>query len=336
MKKNVAYIERATCANIARQLHMTAKVFEAALNHLLKLNIFRCYSSVPNLIFCGTQVVLIKLSELVQYSFELRRAVVHGIFGDDINFKNEAIISVRFLSAHRFSSFYSEHFTPECFLKILRELLAVADLQGDKCFMPCLLNELSEKEFSKHRCSSPSLSTLLILLGGGCLPNGLFTSLVASLKNNHGWKLAYGGQRRKPICLYQNCVSFMVPGKLLGTVTLIASFKYLEVHVKCPIESEVDSICTRVFRDVKSGLEASWRVFYPGEVSFSLAFFCSSCPGSVATESCFKVQQHHADISKRDPEIYEICSIHPSCGSALSEPKLRWLRNASKCACVYL
>ena len=328
VKENVAYVERATCAKIASQLHMTTKVFEAALNHLLKLNIFRCYSSVPNLIFCGTQVILFKLSELVQYSFQLRRAVIYGISGEDINFKNEAIISVQFLSARRFSSFYSEHFTPECFLKILHELLAVADLQGGKCFMPCLLNELSEKEVSKHRSSSPSLSALLILLDGGCLPNGLFTSLVVSLKNDHGWKLAYGGQRCKPVCLYQNCVSLMVPGKLPGTVTLIASFKYLEVHVKCPIESEVDSVCTRVFRDVKSGLEASWRVLFPEEVSFSLAFFCSSCPGSL-----FKVQQHHADTCERGR--FEMCSIHPSCGSALSEPKLRWLRNASKCACMH-
>ena len=334
VKKNVAYVERATCAKIASQLHMNTKIFEAALNHLLKLNIFRCYSSLPNLIFCDTQVVLFKLTELVQYSFQLRRAVIYGISGEDVSFKNEGIISIQFLSARRFSSFYSELFTAECFLKILRELLAVADMQGGKCFMPCLLNELSEKEISEHRSSSPSLSALLILLGGGCLPNGLFTSLVASLKNDHEWKLAYGGQRRKPICLYQNCVSFKVPEMLPGTVTLIASFKYLEVHVKCPIESEIDNICTRVFHDIKSGLEASWRVLYPEEeVSFSLAFFCNSCPGTVSTESCFKVQLHHADICRKGR--FETCSVHPSCGSSLSEPKLRWLRNASKQFALY-
>ena len=200
-KKGVPYVERATCAKIARTLHMSKETFEAALNHLLKLNIFRCYSSAPDLIFCTTQVILLKLTELVQYSFQLRRAGVHGITGEDINFKNEGVISIEFFKK-RFPSFYSDLFTPECFLKILRELLAVADMQGGKHFMPSLLNELSDKELSKHRSSSPSLSTLLILLHGGCLPNGIFTSLVASLKNTSGWQLAVGGNRRKPACLY--------------------------------------------------------------------------------------------------------------------------------------
>ena len=81
--------------------------------------------------------------------------------------------------------------------------------------MPCLLMELSKKEVSKHRSSSESLSPLLIYLVDGCLPNGLFTSLVASLKNSHGWKLAY--RRRK----HKNCIMFVIPGNFPGTVTLL-------------------------------------------------------------------------------------------------------------------
>ena len=73
VKKNVAYVEIATCSKIASQLHISGKTFQAALNHLLKLNIFRKYSSLPHLIFCDTHVVLIKLTELVQYSFDLRK-----------------------------------------------------------------------------------------------------------------------------------------------------------------------------------------------------------------------------------------------------------------------
>ena len=327
-KKGVPYVERATCAKIARTLHMSKETFEAALDHLLKLNIFRCYSSAPDLIFCTTQVILLKLTELVQYSFKLRRDKIYGVAGEDINFKNEGIISIEFLK--RFPRFYSDLFTPECFLKILRELLAVADMKGGKHFMPSLLNELSDKELNKHRSSSPSLSALLILLHGGCLPNGLFTSLVASLKNNCGWQLANKGQRRKPACLYQNCVIFMIPKKLPGTVTLIASFNYLEVHVACSIEPKIDSICTRVYSDIKSGLETSWRVLYPGEVSFTPAFFCSSCSditaSSVADSTCNTT--HHADVSEGGD--YEICSVDSSFGSALQESKLRWLKNAGK------
>ena len=334
-KKGVPYVERATCAKIANTLHMSKEIFEAALNHLLKLNIFRCYSSAPDLIFCTTQVILQKLTELVQYSFQLRTTGVHGITGEDINFKNEGIISIEFLQ--RFPSYYFDIFTPECFLKILRELLAVADMQGGKYFLPSLLNELSDKELSKHRSSSSSLSALLILLHSGCLLNGIFTSLVASLKNNCGWQLAVGGNRRKPACLHQNCVTFKVPGKLPGSVTLIASFNYLEVHVTCSIEPKIDGICTRVYRDIKSGLETSWRVLYPGEVSYTPAFFCSSCPDSIASSEadCTPSTTHHADVSEEGD--YEICSANSNYGSALHESKLRWLKNIRKlCMCVHV
>ena len=322
-KKGVPYVEKATCAKIARTLRMSVETFEAALDHLLKLNIFRCYSSAPDLIFCTTQVILQKLTELVRYSFQLRRAA--GVTGEAISFKKEGIISVKFLK--RFPSFYSDLFTPECFLKILHELLAVADMQDGKYFMPSLLNELSDKELSKHRSSSASLSALLILLHGGCLPNGIFTSLVASLKNNYRWQLAVGGNLRKPTCLHQNCVTFKIPGKLPGSVTLIASFNYLEVHVTCPIEPKIDSICTRVYSDIKSGLETSWRVLYPGEVSFTPAFFCSSCPDSTASTEpdCTTSTRHHADVSEGGD--YETCSVDSGFGTALQESKCRWLKN---------
>ena len=334
-KKNVAYVEITTCFKIASQLHMSNKTFQAALDHLVKLNIFRKYSSLPHLIFCDTHVVLLKLTELVQYSFRLRKADVIGISGEDVAFKNEGIITVKFLSADRFSNFYSDLFTPESFLKILLDLLAVANLSDrrstdERYFLPCLLKELDEKEVCKYRSSSECLSPLLIYLADGCLPNGLFSSFVASLKNSHGWRLAYRGH--KPICLYQNCIMFSVPGSgnLPGSVILIASFKYLEVHVNCPFESEIDSICSKVYEDINSGLKASWQVLYPEkELSFELAFFCSSCSGpSVSSESSSShlssLEYHHAEICSRK---YEKCSLDPQRAIELCDSKLRWLRN---------
>ena len=330
IKRNVAYVEIATCSKIASQLHMSDKTFQAALNHLLKLNIFRKYSSLPHLIFCDTHVVLIKLTELVQYSFHLKRATIIGITGEELDFKNEGVVNVDFLSAPRFSRFYSDLFTPESFLKILRDLLAVADMPNGRYFLPCLLKELDGKEICNHRSSSNWLSPLLISLTDGCLPNGLFSSLVASLKNSHGWELSYRGH--KPICLYQNCITFGIPGNFPGSITLIASFKYLEVHVNCRFESEIDSICSRVFEDINSGLKASWQVLYPKKnLSFELAFFCSSCqsPNSSSSHSS-PFENHHAKVCRGK---YEQCSFDPQQTIKLSEPKLRWLRNTSEFLC---
>ena len=77
---------------------MRRTAFQAALNHLLKLNIFRCYASSPNLIFCDTHVVLLKLTELVQHGFELRKGTICGLDTEDLDFINEGVISIDYLS----------------------------------------------------------------------------------------------------------------------------------------------------------------------------------------------------------------------------------------------
>ena len=199
--------------------------------------------------------------------------------------------------------------------------------------MPCLLKELSESEFDCHRRSSESLSPLLLFLDGGCLPNGLFTSLVASLKNIHKWELSKKNHRAA--CLYQNCVQFRIPGGFPGVVTLIASFSFVEIHLQCPIESEVDRACEKVFLDVKSGLQASWSTLYPGTISFKLAFFCSGCamklsdaPGGSSQDCPSVVRSHYARVN--DGEKFETCSLDDCCVAKLCESKLRWLKNISK------
>ena len=324
-KKKVVYVDKDTCFRISRKLQMTTETFEAALNHLLKLNIFRSYPSFPNLIFCDTHVVLLKLNELVQHSFELRGGNIHGISSEDIKFRNEGIVNVKYLS--NFPRFFSGMFTEECFLKILYDLLAVADMHNGSFFMPCLLKELSAGDFNKHRRSSQSLSPLLLYFSGGCLPNGLFTSLIASLKNRHKWKLSY--KRSKPACLYRNCIEFRFPGGLPGVITLIASFRFIEVHVSssCIDGDSLDNVCATVFNDIYSGLQLSWKLLYPdADPSIHLGFFCNSC--SSDSDGHPDVQPHLAILS--ECQKYEMCSLDPYCGTEPSDSKLHWLKIASK------
>ena len=327
-KKKVVYVDKDTCFRIARKLQMTTETFEAALNHLLKLNIFRSYPSYPNLIFCDTHVVLLKLNELVQHGFELRGGNIHGISSEDIKFRNEGIVNVKYLS--NFPRFFSGMFTEESFLKILSDLLAVADMHNGSFFMPCLLKELSAGDFNKHRRSSQSLSPLLLYFSSGCLPNGLFTSLIASLKNQHKWELSY--KRTKPACLYRNCIEFGIPGGLPGVVTLIASFRFIEVHVSssCIDGDLLDEICTTVLNDIYSGLHFSWKLLYPdADPSIHLGFFCNSCLSHSADSNGHPdVQPHLATLS--ESQKYETCSLDRYCGTEPSDSKLRWLKNASK------
>ena len=316
-KKNVAYVTRSACSKISKKLNMSDKMFEAALDHLLKLNIFRSYSSLSELIFCDTQVVLLKLTELVQHSFKLQGPDDIGPNHQELVFMNKGVITIKFLK--KFTSFYSDVFTPENFLDILRELLAIADMKSEKYFMPSLLKELSESEIQNYRCNSKFLSPLLLYLDEGCLPNGLFTSLIAALSNDHDWSLSFID--KEPTCLYQNCVEFSIPGGVPGSVTLIASFEYIEIHIDCIFETELANICYRVFNDIKNGFEASWKVLYPGNISFNAAFFCS----------CNVTDSKHKSVISSCGK-YETCSINSRYGVSVTESDIKqhWIRIISK------
>lgn len=321
-KKKVACVERKKCLKLALKLHMTPEIFQAALDHLLKLNIFRSYASVPDLIFCDTQVVVLKLNELVHHSFKLRRDEIIGVTREDEDFKSKGIISMEFLDQF---FLITDTFTSLRFLCILRELLAVADMgwrkgvkekkeKRDKLyFLPCLLEELSDKEVSKYRKSH---CALLLYLDGGCLPNGLFTSLISSLNNDHEWIL-----HDEPVLMYRNCMTFDVPvGGCPGVITLIASFQFIEVHVKCPEEISgdiLDSISTKVFADIKSGLESSLNLLYrDAHMTVKHGFICNCSKSSLL---------HHATVFGK----FWKCSLHSSQGGLLNAAQQHWNKNIS-------
>ena len=320
-KKGVAYVTRNECLKVSKKLKMSKNAFKHALEHLLKLNIFRNYDSLPELIFCDTHVVLLKLTELVQYSYKLQGTeIIYGLTFEDLNFKNKGMISIKFL--RNFEKYYSELFTPESFLCILLELLAIADMQNGSYFMPSLLKDLSKSEIQKYRSDSKLLPPLLLYLDEGCLPNGLFTSLIASLINDHEWILSL--YKKEPACLYQNCVKFLIPVGVPGSVTLVASFEYIEIHlhIDCKFESKLDNICERVFNDIKEGLELSWKILYPGNISLKFAFFCG----------CGKDDIHRSVISSSHCGVFERCSNDNEYGVEITESdtKMHWMHFISK------
>ena len=66
-------LTRQECLQVAHKLHPSEEGFEAALDHLSKLNVILYFRSVlPNLVFCSPQVLLDKLTELVRYNYQLR------------------------------------------------------------------------------------------------------------------------------------------------------------------------------------------------------------------------------------------------------------------------
>jgi len=193
-EKKVRIVSINECRQIARRLHMNDKTLLAALNYLVALNIFHYYPTIlPNVVFCDTQVLLDKISELVEYSHMLRGSPGASCTGEWLRFRDEGIITIDFLE--KFPKHYvAGLFTPSDLLKLLQALFIIAHLAGCEYFMPSLLEELQPEELDHYRCGHYGLTLpfpLLVHYPGGCLPSGLFTSLLAYLQNVCSWKLLF-------------------------------------------------------------------------------------------------------------------------------------------------
>ena len=279
--ERVRIVSTTECQRIAQRLHMDDETFHAALDYLVALNIFHFYPAIlPNVVFCDTQVLLDKISELVEYSQMLRGTSTCSVSGLQshsggwLRFRDEGIITVEFLE--KFQEHYVRGvFEPSDLLKLLSALFISAHRTGGEYFMPSLLHELESEsdKLNHYRCDlTSSPSPLLVHYPGGWLPSGIFTSLIAYLLNECDWKLLFQ-KCGKPDCLYRNCIRFKHPrGR---SVTLIDSFTHFEVHLAShyPVSG---AVCSEIHTTIFHGLEqAAYTLSYTG-LHPEEAFFCSA------------------------------------------------------------
>ena len=284
------YISREKCKEIAEELHIKEDSIDDVIDYLLKLNVFRHYQCFPEKIFCDS-IVLQKITELVKHAYKPKAFLKK----EDGDFRHRGIVSRAYLSdEENFGHLFSEAFTLDDFLEILRELLVIAcfhmkpnvlqqpsstDSSSSRTpiqdfFMPCLLEALGEKELRELCKHSESCMPPLLIYFKNCIPNGLFTSLIVSLMNSRKWKF------NQPLSqIYRNFIQFELPKNLPGVVTLIATFKSIEIHVSCDVEESKLKVCKSALKDIEESLQAAWKTLCPSAppVEFEHAFFCSKC-----------------------------------------------------------
>ena len=137
-----------------------------------------------------------------------------------LEFQKFGIMTKTLLQSAPFNDFFSDIFTPNDFLIVMRKLLIVAKISDDIFFFPSVLEELSPKgvqeKIAKSRdCLAPlvlccSDSSVRGRIKENWLPVGSFTSLVAQLLNVNKWTLRTD-EMQNPTCLYQNCIQFTLP-----------------------------------------------------------------------------------------------------------------------------
>ena len=297
------------CQVSAKRFYIEGDAFSAALHHLVKHNVFLYYPEVlPQTVFCDPQVVLTKVTELVQYHHKLRDNPDGGVAAESdlVMFRDQGLLSVELLS--EFKGHYNDGlFTPQDLVKLLVSRGAIAMIRDGEYLMPALLPHLDSTQVSKYLEGGASL---MIRFTHGYIPSGLFCCLVALLLSS-SWKVCMA--RRKPSCLYRNCI-ILVHKDSSKVVTLVDMFSYLAVHVN----ASSSETCREIRGLVHSGIKSACSVLKYHNVQFKDAFMCAgarctSDPPHVAVVVCSR-------------SVYKWkCTILEDQNGDLSDDQLMWL-----------
>eukprot|EP00731_Ephydatia_muelleri_P003979 Em0002g155a len=299
------------CQGCAKRLHIEGDAFSAALHHLVHNNVFLHYPEVlPQTVFCDPQVVLTKVSEIVEYHHKLLYRPDEGVAakGDLVKFRDHGLLSVELLN--KFSKHYTEGlFTVQDLLKLLVSVGAIAMVgdEGGVYLMPALLPHLDSGQVTMY--CQPGTS-LIIRPTEGCIPSGLFCCLVAQLlspTNHSPWKVCMEGE--KPLCLYRNCITFELQHKT-ELVTLVDMFSYIVLH----IDEMSSKVCREIRGCVHSGIKSACGILKYQGVQFEDAFMC-------AGTSCTSDLPHVATVVM---EKKWKCSIRGRQRGDLCEGQLMW------------
>ena len=177
---NLSLVE---CQASAKTFHIAGDEFSAALHYLVHHNVFLHYPEVlPQTVFCDPQVVLTKVTELVEYHHKLLYNPDMGVAAKSslVTFRDHGQLSLELL--RMFPKHY--HDTPHDLLHLLLSVGAIAVIKDGVYLMPALLRHLDSVQASKYVEQGTSL---IIRPTQSCVASGLFFCLVAHLlsPSNH-------------------------------------------------------------------------------------------------------------------------------------------------------
>ena len=235
LRKNV--LTREQCRRAAESLGINDESCEEALNFFNGLNMLFYFPGIlPHLVFLEPQVVLDKVTELVEANYRMSQGKKgqqpNPKQGDWLKFRDYAQVTEKFLS--EFEAHYEPPiFTPKELIQLLKGLLVFAELSEGVWFMPCLLKLVSSVDVGLYRISQLGALALHFPDSGPLM--GMFCCTVAYLLSPNNtqpcpWKVLQT-DTEVPECLTRNVIIFTVP-TFPGTVTLIDHFTHFEIHVE--------------------------------------------------------------------------------------------------------
>ena len=283
-------VTKKECLEAAHRLHFNSETaLDVALKYLDELNIIFHYPQIlPDVVFCDVQVLLDKITELVEHMYKLMEDLgdQSARTGEWKKFRDFGLITEAILEA--FPSHYVRGiFTVNDLLKLFRTLLVIADFQTDnkekpEYFMPCLLNTIETRKVEEYKARCKSLVPPLVLHFPHGLLSGVFCFTIASLLSAENtfpgpWKLLLHSDG-SPQCLYRNIVQFTVTG-FPGVVILIDMFDFIQIIVASP-PSLCATLCPLVKTAVLQSLNKAAEVLNYIDCKAVPSILCPCADGS--------------------------------------------------------
>ena len=323
-----AILSKEDCFKEATKFYFTRDSFEDALKYLAAHKLIMHYSEVlPEVVFINSQVILDKITELVEHSLTLRAKqptqvrAARSVRGYQ-EFKLCGIITRDILSQFE-SGYVPKLFEEDHLILLFKHLLIIANVGEGKYLMSCLLEP---EEAIPHPLSLPApqvVTSLLFYFGPDGPKLGVYCCLLSTLITDSKWELLM--EDGNPVQLSRNQACFSIPGKNPGFITITDSFSTF-FHISLTFPSDVstakqlqvcESACPKIREMILTGIrKASRKLNYNNSIP-EIAFVCSSHqPSSL----------HPATVADAD---LLTCTTHPgSVCCEMTESHKLWLGRA--------
>ena len=258
-KKNKKYyLTFEECIEIGKSCQVDLTIpddIEEALCNFHRVNLILYFpDSLKNIIFIDPSFLYKMVTDIIVRSFHSSES---GI--ENLNFNKNGIMTKSFLEhIPSFQTLTDDDFTKEVFLKLLQDLLIIANIDRDTYFMPCVLpledlgptyeptSEFAEKEIKlmKEKMIANNIDgPLVISFGDHISPRGLFCSIIVELSQKYKWKLANEESHvRRRNMIEFSVYSYTTAGSmsmsidqptLRGTALILDKVTYLEAYTSC-------------------------------------------------------------------------------------------------------
>ena len=307
-----AILSKEECFKEATKFHFTRESFEDAMQYLVAHKLIMHYSELlPEVVFINSQVILDKITELVEHSLTLRAELPTQIQATrSVRGCQElelcGIITQDILSQFK-SGYIPKLFEEDHLILLFKHLLIVAEVGEGKYLMSCLL----EEEVIPHPLSfraSQVVAPLLFYFGEDGPKLGVYCCLLSALITEFKWKLLM--EEGNPVQLSRNRARFTVPDNHPGFITITDSFTTF-FHIEITFPSDIsqckalevcEKVCPLIRETVLTGIrKASRRLNYNNSIP-EAAFLCSNAKHQNTT-------LHAATISSSG---LLTCTTHPA------------------------